>query len=188
MTRSRIHIAVSFTFVAIGLVLAMLLAAGCEVDSGGGEEPALGDAEAQIDATGAVPIAGEGDFEQEDDGTVSVEIAVEGAPAGVHGVHIHEIGDCGNGGMNAGDHWNPEGTDHGMPGSGHLGDLGNMTVGEDGVGVLELSVAEWTVGDGGAADVMGKAVIIHAGEDDFGQPSGNAGDRIGCGIIEPDAD
>lgn len=172
----------------LGIAIGLVLGAGCAGEGGDEEENGAGDAEAQIEATGAILIAGEADFEAEDDGTVSAQVEVEGAPPGVHGVHIHEVGDCGNAGMNAGDHWNPEGAEHGMPGSGHLGDLGNMTVAEDGIGTLEMVSAAWTVGDGAETDLMGLAVIIHAGEDDFGQPSGNAGERIGCGIIEPDLD
>ncbi|HEU5060188.1 MAG TPA: superoxide dismutase family protein [Kofleriaceae bacterium] len=171
--------------IGLGLVLA---AAGCAMDNGVEEGP-LGDAEAQIGRTIAeIPVIGEGDFEELPNGDVEVEITIEGAPPGVHAVHIHEFGDCGNAGENAGMHWNPEGTDHGMLGGGHLGDIGNMTVRDDGVGSLEFSTPLWTVGDGSATDIEGKAVIIHAGADDFGQPSGNAGDRIGCGIIEADID
>ena len=186
MKRSTYELAVSTTFLSVGVALGLLLSTGCAVDSAA--EPAMGDAEAQIEATGSVGILGEADFEEEEDGTVSAEVAVEGAPPGSHGVHIHEVGDCGNAGMNAGDHWNPEDSPHGVPGSGHLGDLGNIEVGEDGVGTLELSSPAWSVGDGGETDLMGLALIVHAGVDDFGQPTGNAGERIGCGVIEPDTD
>ena len=185
MKDSTIHIVVTTTFACAAAAVILALVAGC---SAGGDQEDLGDAEAQIESTGAIDIAGEGDFEEEEDGTVSVEIAIEGAPPGSHGVHIHETGDCGNAGMNAGDHWNPEGVDHGMPGSGHLGDLGNLSVDADGVGMIAMASPAWSVGDGSASDLIGKAVIIHAGADDFGQPTGNAGERIACGVIEVDAD
>ena len=61
-------------------------------------------------------------------------------------------------------------------------------VGEDGVGTLEMVSEAWTVGDGSETDLMGLALIVHAGMDDFGQPLGNAGERIGCGVIQPDPD
>ena len=160
MQDSTIKLVTTTTFAAVGVALIVLLAAAC---SSGGEEAAdLGDAEAQIEATGAIPIAGEADFEEEDDGSVSAEIAVEGGPPGIHGVHIHEVGDCGDAGMNAGD---------------RLGELGDMTVDAAGIGLLELSSSDWSVGDGGETDLMGRAVIIVSGTD-----------RIACGVIEADPD
>jgi Cu-Zn family superoxide dismutase len=75
--------------------------------------------------------------------------------------------------------------DHGMPGAAvsHLGDLGNLTVKADGTGTLTIKKAEWTIDDDGVGDIMGKAIVIHEKVDDFGQPTGNAGGRIGCGEI-----
>ena len=68
----------------------------------------------------------------------------------------------------------------------HLGDIGNLEVGEDGEGSLTLSTDKWTMGSGADNDILGKAVIVHAGADDFTtQPTGAAGGRIGCGVIKP---
>jgi Cu-Zn family superoxide dismutase len=40
-----------------------------------------------------------------------------------------------------------------------------------------------TIG-GGAADIVGKSVIVHKDADDFKtQPTGNSGARVACGII-----
>jgi superoxide dismutase, Cu-Zn family len=183
MKDSTIELAVSTTFLTVGIAVGLVLSAGCSV---GGTEPMLGDAEAQIGRTMPdPPVLGEGDFEEQEDGTVLVEIAVEGAPPGPHAVHVHEIGDCGSGGMDAGGHWNPEDTSKGAPADGSLGDIGNLVVRDDGVGTLEFATPYWTVGDGSSIDVMGKAVIIHAGPDD---PSGATNPRIACGIIEADID
>lgn len=88
--------------------------------------------------------------------------------------------------MSAGGHWNPTNTAHGKWGDGefHLGDIGNITVGKDGTGVIELTTDLWEIGTGSDRDVVGKAIILHAGADDFtSQPSGAAGARIGCGAI-----
>jgi superoxide dismutase, Cu-Zn family len=120
-------------------------------------------------------------------GKISVKVDLTGAPAGQHGLHIHEKGDCSDAmAMNAGGHWNPGMLDHGMPGAApsHLGDLGNITVAADGTGTLTYSNPMWEIGTKTANDVQGKAVIVHANPDDFGQPVGNAGGRIGCGVIQ----
>jgi Cu-Zn family superoxide dismutase len=116
-----------------------------------------------------------------------VKLDVSGATPGKHGAHIHENGDCSApDATSAGGHWNPSGMDHGAPGASphHAGDLGNLTVGEDGKGTLTLSSAEWQLDTGAANDVLGKAVVIHAAEDDLTtQPAGNSGARVACGVI-----
>jgi Cu-Zn family superoxide dismutase len=117
-----------------------------------------------------------------------IEASVKSATPGEHGIHIHANGSCADKGKAAGDHWNPAGGSHGGPNqkTAHAGDLGNITVGADGNGVLEVilvkaqhsSAISWE-------DVIGKSVVFHASQDDLkSQPAGNAGDRIACGIIE----
>lgn len=130
---------------------------------------------------GLVLFAVEGD-------TVTAMIEVTGAPPGEHAVHIHEHGDCSSDdAMSAGGHWNPTMQDHGRWGVEpfHLGDIGNMTVDANGVGKIRLTTTLWTVGTGESNDIVGHAIMVHADPDDFvSQPSGNAGARIGCGVIE----
>lgn len=102
-------------------------------------------------------------------------------------VHIHEHGDCGNAGNDAHGHWNPTKSAHGKWGQGafHLGDIGNVTLDASGKGSLELETSLWSVGTGETNDVNGKAIMIHDKADDFTtQPTGNAGARIGCGVIQ----
>jgi Cu-Zn family superoxide dismutase len=120
-------------------------------------------------------------------GEIALTLEIDGAPPGKHGVHIHQVGDCSAAdATSAGAHWNPEGHTHGMPEtSSHLGDLGNMIVREDGKGAITIRKPEWTAGDGSAHDVIGKAIVFHANIDDFSDPAGNSGSRIGCGVIEP---
>ena len=67
----------------------------------------------------------------------------------------------------------------------HSGDIGNINVGSDGVGRLELTAKDrWSIGGSPETNILGKAIIVHAGEDDFtSQPSGAAGKRVGCGVI-----
>ncbi|MXV75524.1 superoxide dismutase family protein [Candidatus Poribacteria bacterium] len=112
---------------------------------------------------------------------------IQGASPGLHAIHIHANGDCSApDGTSAGGHWNPTDVAHGKWGEGefHLGDIGNITVGEDGTGRITLTTDLWEIGTGSDVDVVGKGIIVHADADDFvSQPSGNAGARIGCGVI-----
>lgn len=119
-------------------------------------------------------------------GEIALTLEIDGAPPGKHGVHIHQVGDCSaDDATSAGPHWNPEGHVHGMPEtSSHLGDLGNMIVREDGKGAITIRKPAWTAGDGSEHDVIGKAIVFHANVDDFSDPAGNSGSRIGCGVIE----
>jgi len=119
---------------------------------------------------------------------IDLQVTVQQAPAGTHAVHIHENGDCSApDASSAGGHWNPTGEDHGEwdVAPHHLGDIGNLEVGEDGEGSLSLSTDKWSMGTGADNDILGKAVIVHAAADDFtSQPTGAAGGRIGCGVIK----
>jgi Cu-Zn family superoxide dismutase len=121
-------------------------------------------------------------------GEVEFDVRIERVEPGLHAVHIHETGDCSaEDATSAGGHWNPTGVEHGRWGEPpyHLGDIGNIEVGEDGKGALTLRTDRWSIGGSPDHDVVGKAVVVHAGADDFtSQPSGAAGERIGCGVIE----
>ncbi|MYF97613.1 superoxide dismutase family protein [Candidatus Poribacteria bacterium] len=143
-------------------------------------------ANAVIGSLGDSGVTGTAVFTQNDD-MITLIIEVMGASPGLHGVHIHEKGDCSApDGSSAGGHWNPTNVDHGKWGVGefHLGDIGNINVGEDGSGSISLTTDLWEIGTGSDVDVVGKGIIVHADPDDFiSQPSGNAGARIGCGVI-----
>lgn len=120
-------------------------------------------------------------------GGLTVEVQVSDVSPGKHGLHIHEYGECGDGGKAAGGHYNPSGVAHGfLPTDGvqqaHPGDLGNIEVGSDGTGTLALVLPGVSL-SGGAYSVAGRAIVLHELVDDFGQPTGNAGGRIGCGTI-----
>ena len=118
---------------------------------------------------------------------ITVRVSLQNTPPGGHAVHVHETGDCrAADASSAGGHWNPTGVEHGPWGTPpfHLGDIGNVTVGEDGTGSLNLTTDLWTMGTGADNDLVGKAVIVHASPDDFAtQPTGAAGGRIACGVI-----
>ena len=118
---------------------------------------------------------------------VLVQAKFSNLPPGKHGFHIHEKGSCEDQGKAAGGHFNPMGTPHGfLPQDGmekaHSGDLGNTLADEKGDAAIMMLLPGVTL-QGGMHDVAGLAVIVHEKEDDFGQPTGNAGGRIGCGII-----
>jgi len=124
-------------------------------------------------------------FEETSQG-LNVSVQITGAPPGKHGFHIHQFGSCGDRGKAAGGHYNPGNTTHGfLPDRGllsaHAGDLGNIEIAEDGAGSLELQVFGLSLS--GGYGVAGRTVILHEKADDFGQPTGNAGARIGCGTI-----
>jgi len=107
---------------------------------------------------------------------------VSGLTPGKHGFHIHEFGDLRDpAGKSAGGHYNPEGHPHGGPDSDHrhVGDLGNITAGADGVAKVNIKI------DGlNLHHVIGLSIVVHAKEDDLtSQPAGDAGDRIAVGVI-----
>jgi Cu-Zn family superoxide dismutase len=102
-----------------------------------------------------------------------------------HAMHIHEFGDCtAPDGMSSGGHYNPEGHQHGLPtmAARHAGDLGNVRADGAGKAHYEITIENVTL-VGMKNPIIGRAVIVHAKPDDGGQPVGNAGGRIGCGVI-----
>lgn len=121
------------------------------------------------------------------DEKVHITGEITGLPPGKHGIHIHEKGDLSAPDlMSTGGHYNPDKHPHGGPSTSpvHAGDLGNLTADSSGKATIDLTVDDISVG-GAKNDILGKAVIIHAKEDDFkSQPAGNAGARIAGGVIE----
>ncbi len=107
-------------------------------------------------------------------------------PNSVHAIHIHEFGDSSSdNGMAAGGHYNPEHHKHGGPDSPehHAGDLGNLTADASGSATIDMTVPGLSIA-GMHDPIIGRSVVIHAKPDDFvSQPVGNAGGRIGVGVI-----
>lgn len=134
-------------------------------------------------------LAGEVVFTQED-GEVTMTALITGLQEGEHAIHIHEFGDCSmEDGSSAGGHWNPTDERHGKWGDAegyHKGDIGNFTTDANGNGTITMTTDEWCIGCGDEdKDILGKSIIVHDGVDDFtSQPAGNAGTRVGCGVIE----
>ncbi len=127
----------------------------------------------------------------EANGVVTLEAKFNGLTPGTHAIHLHEKADCSaDDATSSGGHWNPTLSKHGKWGDEagfHKGDIGNFEVSEDGSGNVTMLTDQWCLGCGDEKrDIMGKAIIVHQGKDDFKtQPTGDAGGRVACGgIIE----
>lgn len=132
-------------------------------------------------------VLGEAQFTTTADGML-IEVTMINAPSGERAFHIHESGSCADQGNAAGGHFNPDDVKHGLItedgfDNAHAGDLGNITIAEDGTGTKSMTVERLTFTEGKYA-IANRSVILHEKPDDFGQPVGNAGGRVGCGIIE----
>jgi Cu-Zn family superoxide dismutase len=168
--------------------LSLCLGAGVAMAKGKPKKPeaAKPAIEAPIEAKSASKVTGKV-VVTKDPKAVTIKVDVENAPPGKHAVHIHETGDCSDPeGKKAGGHWNPMKEAHGewSKEHHHLGDIGNLDVGADGKGTITLTTDKWTVGDGAPTDVTGRSIIVHEKVDDFTtQPTGAAGNRIGCAVL-----
>lgn len=131
------------------------------------------------------------EFEQ-DGNEMVVRLRIEGlTPNGLHGLHIHEKGDCrAPDASSAGGHFNPTGDRHGGldSESRHAGDLGNIRANAEGKVETKYEVTGISL-KAGSTSVVGRAVVVHAQADDLvSQPSGNSGPRIACGLISKNPD
>ena len=119
-------------------------------------------------------------------GVVRVNANLSGLkPDAEHGFHVHEKGDCSSAdGLSTGGHFNPTGQPHGAPDRPHHGgDMPALKADANGNAEATLMLDGVTLGTG-PADLLGKAVIVHAKPDDYTtQPTGNAGGRVACGVI-----
>ncbi len=126
---------------------------------------------------------------KEVDGGVEATANIENLKPGEHAFHVHENGDCSApDASSAGGHFNPENHKHGAPTAAehHAGDFGNLTAGKDGKATKTITMQGINLGDG-PNSIVGKAFIVHEKKDDFKtQPTGNAGGRVACGVIELD--
>ena len=135
-------------------------------------------------------VKGEVTFTQEA-GKITMVANFSGLTPGEHAIHLHEKADCSSDdGKSTGGHWNPTHEPHGKWGAAegyHKGDIGNLTADTEGNATLEFITDQWCLGcEDENGNILGKAVIVHQGVDDFvSQPSGAAGARISCtGIIQ----
>ncbi len=128
---------------------------------------------------------GEVTFTAEADG-IHVVGSFSGLVYGEHGFHVHEKGDCSApDGTSAGGHFNPATQPHAARDAAarHVGDLGNLKA--DPYGLARVDFIDKTLALSGPNSIVGRAVIIHEKADDFTtQPTGNAGARQACGVID----
>tara|TARA_Y100001954_G_C15632996_1_gene513693 strand:- start:34 stop:495 length:462 start_codon:yes stop_codon:yes gene_type:complete len=109
---------------------------------------------------------------------------------GIHALHIHECGDLTKGCTSACAHYNPFNKNHGGPNDKerHVGDLGNIEFNSK--KECNMDIEDKLIKLRGKYSVIGRAFVIHQDEDDLGKggnaeslKTGNAGKRIGCGVI-----
>lgn len=210
MRASAFRLAVSFAVLG---VLGFATFGGCDSDSkgttgmggaggtagsgSGGSGGGRTSISLTIASLGASSATGTALFEKLGSGEIKLTVMVSGAaPASaLHGIHIHANASCsdasdGDGGTTigggAGGHWNPESHMHGAtPATNHLGDIGNIMVDASGAGMLTFMTTAWTMDTGAANDIVNHALVLHANPDDgTTQPTGNAGGRIGCVVIQ----
>jgi Cu-Zn family superoxide dismutase len=140
---------------------------------------------AVISPLGTNSVHGTINFVQDGE-AVRVQGTLEGLSPGLHGFHIHEKGDCSaKDGSSAGPHFNPTKAPHGGPTSAqhHAGDFGNIEA--NGSGVAKINNVFTWLSLHGENSIIGRGLIVHANPDDMqSQPAGNAGGRIGCGVIQ----
>lgn len=177
------------------VITSIILLAGCT--AGDGNHPASSTlaangtrAHAVLASASSSHVSGKLAFVSTDHG-VHITGRISGLkPDSTHGFHIHANGDCGApDASSAGGHFNPTRQPHGHPESGshHAGDIPNQQANADGVATVDVVAKGIELGTGSDNDVLGRAVIVHAGPDDYSsQPSGDAGARIACGVITRD--
>ena len=158
----------------ITLVITICLATGCEkiptqvITT----EPVDKIAVATITHTDGSGITGTATFREVDAG-LHVVIEVQNATAGLHAMHLH-TGSC----AEIGPHWHPMGIPAGTPGIPvvqatldtppiGVGEIGNISVSEDGTGTLAFTTPFWSLGGDPNTDILGKLLLIHETGDTF---------------------
>jgi Cu-Zn family superoxide dismutase len=163
-------------------VAALALLAGCQ-----SIPPDAPRASANLQPTKGNRAAGTVNFYQVG-GKVRVLANVTGlVPGREHGFHIHEAGDCSSGdGMSTKGHFNPFGKPHGHPSASerHAGDMPALRADGNGNATLETDLDLMSVTPG-PGSIVGRGLIVHADPDDYKtQPTGNAGARLACAVIQ----
>lgn len=100
-----------------------------------------------------------------------------------HAIHVHQFGDLSQGCDSTGPHYNPLSVQHPQ----HPGDFGNFAVRDGGLWKYRPGLAASL---SGPYSIVGRAVVVHAGEDDLGRggnpaslENGNAGRRLACCVV-----
>ena len=163
------------TYKIITLIIATYLVTGCEkiptqmITA----DPIAKVAIASISEIEGSGLTGTATF-TEMDGIVHVVIEVQNATPGLHALHLHIGSSC----ADAGPHWHPMGLPAGTPGIPivqatlntppiGIGEVGNISVSEDGTGILEFMTPFWSLGGDPNTDILGKLIMIHETGDTF---------------------
>jgi superoxide dismutase, Cu-Zn family len=129
-------------------------------------------------------VSGVVTFTQKGD-EITITGQISGLTPGLHGFHVHEFGDVSSkDGLSAGGHFNPDGMKHGGPHDKdrHVGDLGNIQA--DANGIATLNIKDKVIQLDGPHSIIGRGLIVHAkADDEKTQPTGDAGGRVGGGVI-----
>jgi Cu-Zn family superoxide dismutase len=196
--------------VAAALAAAALAASACSSSAGGapaGATPGPGQRPGQrvvvppppsFDTRNVAParaelrdlegrVIGAATFTQAAHGVIVVA-ELSGLPAGTHAMHVHDVGRCEPPFTTAGAHFNPGGRQHGFKNRNgyHAGDLPNFTAPATGSVRVDAVTQDFVLGPGTTTlfDIDGSSIMVHSGADDYeGDPGGNAGTRIACGVI-----
>jgi len=139
--------------------------------------------------TNANGINGEVIFSQEDvNSPLRVSGTLKNLPPGLHGFHVHEKRHTGNDCSTAGGHFDPSNTEHGSRISNvrHAGDFGNIEANANGEANIDFSIetGRYLSTLFGENSLVDKSLVIHELEDVFTQPTGAAGSRLACGVLE----
>ncbi len=122
---------------------------------------------------------------------LSIKLNLKNLPFGQHAVHIHEKPTCEAPDFKtAGGHFNPDKKQHGSmnPMGHHNGDLPqNVSIGEDHTGTASFTVNYLSLDPAAPNSILangGTSIMVHEKADDMKtDPTGNAGNRIACGVI-----
>ena len=122
-------------------------------------------------------------FYKAETGGIWIEIEVGGLPTNdspnyspFYGMHIHEVGNCTLTFEQTGGHFNPTNEQH----PNHAGDLPPL------LNSNGYAYSLFYTNRLNSENVLNKSLVIHSGTDDFKtQPSGDSGQKMGCGVIEP---
>jgi superoxide dismutase, Cu-Zn family len=157
--------------------------------------PAAAQQKAHADIKGE-GITGTADFVESQQGTgkvVTVTVTLAGLKAGMHGVHLHEVGKCEAPFTSAGGHFDPGPAGNPNPDANHpfhMGDIPQISAGANGKATMKFVTTRVTLSDGPVSlfDADGSAIIIHANPDQGitgAAGSGvSGGPRVACGVIQ----
>ncbi|MGC4092897.1 MAG: superoxide dismutase family protein [Polyangiaceae bacterium] len=144
------------------------------------------EATAKFKAAPSTKLSGKAHLNETSSGVV-LTIDLQNGPPGKKGIHVHEKPDCSDiPNKSMGEHFAPDVKTHGLPEGGphHLGDLGNIEIGKNGNAHLEFLALHANLKDSDPLSFIGRAIVIHEGDDKGTQPSGGSGKPIACAVIE----